>query len=165
MLNLLLVSFVEQYGLIIVLAVVLGFLMLVSFNRRRREADSRAELNNLIKVGARVKTYGGLYGKVVEIEDTTDGKIVLLETGVGNKKSFQQIHINAIFGLDDKQPVVLDAEGNSVFPDLDALEKERMAEAEKVEETKPEAKKEETPAPKKAPAKKPATKKAQTHKK
>lgn len=132
MLSLLNADFLSKYGILIVLAVALGLLMFMSFNRRKREEGVRNELLTKIAPGVKVKTYGGIYGTVVSIEETSDGKIVLLESGEGKKVSYQNIHINAIYGVDDKQPVVLDSEGNQVFNnnsdviDLDKLERERL---------------------------------------
>lgn len=132
MLSLLNADFLSKYGILIVLAVALGLLMFMSFNRRKRDESVRNDLLNKIATGVKVKTYGGIYGTVVSIEETTDGKIVLLESGEGKKVSYQNIHINAIYGVDDKQPVVLDADGNQVFNndnnfvDLDKLERERL---------------------------------------
>lgn len=150
MISLLNADFFQQYGILIVLFVALAFLMFISFNRRKKEESAREELDAKLKVGTKVKTYGGVYGKIVSLSDTTDGKIVLLESGEGTKKSYQSIHANAIFGIDTKKPVKLDADGNPVVVepetiDLDKLEAELLAKKEK--ETK-------KPATKKAPAKK-----------
>lgn len=141
MLSLLMANFFQKNLLLIVLTLCLALLMFLSFNRRKREEANRLKLNEAIVPGVKVKTYSGVYGKVVSIQETTDGKIVLLETGEGNKVSYQNIHINAIYGLDEKQPIVLDAEGNEVFPDLDKLEAERLAKKEEEKAEKTEQKK------------------------
>jgi preprotein translocase YajC subunit len=133
-------NFFQQYGILIVLVVALAILMFLTFNRRKKEEAARMDLNNKVKVGAKVKTFGGLYGKVVAIEETTDGKIVLLETGVGNKVSYQNIHINAIYGLDEKEPVVLDASGKPIFDEP----KHEEPKVQKTETAKPVEKKETT---------------------
>lgn len=103
-----------QYGLLIVLVVALVVLMLISFNRRKKEETARHDLETQIVPGALIKTYFGLYGKVVSVTETTDGKILLVETGAEGKYSYQEIHINAVYALDDKKVVVLDEEGNDV---------------------------------------------------
>lgn len=113
--NFLLSSFFSSsWFLIIIVILAMGLLILTSFTRRKKEEDYRNELSEKIVKGAKVKTYGGLYGTVVSIRNTTDGKIVLLETGEGNQKSYQQLHINAIYGLDESEEMVIDSEGNEV---------------------------------------------------
>ncbi len=113
--NFLLSSFFSSsWFLIIIVILAMGLLILTSFTRRKKEEDYRNELSEKIVKGAKVKTYGGLYGTVVSIRNTTDGKIVLLETGEGNNKSYQQLHINAIYGLDESEEMVIDSEGNEV---------------------------------------------------
>lgn len=113
--NFLLSSFFSSsWFLIIIVILAMGLLILTSFTRRKKEEDYRNELSEKIVKGAKVKTYGGLYGTVVSVRNTTDGKIVLLETGEGNQKSYQQLHINAIYGLDESEEMVIDSEGNEV---------------------------------------------------
>ncbi len=143
MLSLLNASFFEQYGLLIVLTVALAILLFINFNNRKKNDAARVSLNDQLVPGTKVKTYGGIYGTIISIEETTDGKIVLLASGDDKRVSYQQIHINAIYGLDEKKPVVLNANGEQVFNDvvdLDKLEAERTAQ--KAEETKAEVKSE-----------------------
>ena len=106
--------FNSSWFLVIVLIVAMGLLLLTSFSRRRKEEQYRNELDSKITKGTKVKTYSGLYATVVSVKNTTDGKIVLIETGEGNKKSYQQLHINAIYGLDESEELVVDLEGNEV---------------------------------------------------
>lgn len=158
MLSLLLADFITEYGMLILLGGSLLLLFFLMVNRRRKETEYRETLSNKIVVGTKVKTYSGIYGKVVSIEETTDGKIVLLQTGDEKHVSYVSLHINAIYAMDEKTNVILDKDGNPVLPelpDLDQLEKERMAE----KEAKEAEVKEEKPAPKAEP-KKTATKKA-----
>ncbi len=171
--------------LIAVLVVILVAFIFMSVSRRKKDAEYRADLESKILPGAKVKTYSGLYGTVVSVTDTTDGKIILIKTGEGNNVSYQSLHINAIFGFDTKQPVRYDAEGNVIVPeDLSAKKEETAAtvapvvadtkkeETAEKKATKPAAKKEvkatkkvepakveEKKAEKKVEAKKPATKK------
>lgn len=133
--------FSSQWFLIIVLVVVIGLLMLLNYSRGKKEKEYRDDLNSKIVKGAMVKTTTGIYGTVVSVRSTTDGKIVLLETGEGKNVSYMEIHINAIYGVDDKEDLVLDSEGNEVTlaelhqQQLDKAKAEKEAkEAEKVEE-------------------------------
>lgn len=120
MLNLLLAdsgNFFTKYGYLIIIVILLAAFMIFTFFRRKKEDSYYNDLNAQIKPGANVKTRSGIYGKVVSITETTDGKIVLLETGEGNKVSYQNIHIDAIFALDTKQPVVYDKDGGIILPE------------------------------------------------
>lgn len=106
--------FSSQWFLIIVLVLVVGALMLLNYSRGKKEQEYRDDLNSKIVKGAKVKTSTGIYGTVLSVRSTTDGKIVLLETGEGKNKSTMEMHINAIYGVDDKEDLVLDSEGNEV---------------------------------------------------
>lgn len=106
--------FNSSWFLIIVLVGAMALLLLSSITRRKKEEQYRDDLAAHIVKGAKVKTYTGIYGTVVSVRSTTDGKIVLLETGEEDKKSYQQIHINAIYGLDESEDMVIDSEGNEV---------------------------------------------------
>lgn len=127
--------FNSSWFLIIVLVVAMGLLLWTSFSRRRKEEQYRNEMEEKVVKGAKVKTYGGLYGTVVSVRSTTDGKIVLIETGEGNKKSYQQLHINAIYGLDESEDMVIDSEGNEV-PISELNKAKEQATEEKQEEVK-----------------------------
>jgi preprotein translocase YajC subunit len=133
--NLLLASWGSSYMLLIILVVVIVAFLLLSLYRRKKESSFREDLNSKLVPGAEVKTYSGLYGTIVSITDTTDGKIVLLQTGEGDKVSYQQIHINAIFGLDTKKELVFDENGNDItFGANDVQEVEEEVEYEEDDE-------------------------------
>lgn len=102
--------------LIGVLVVILVAFIFISMSRRKKDAEYRADLESKIIPGAKVKTYSGLYGTVVSVTDTTDGKIILIKTGDGANSSYQSLHINAIFGFDTKQPIKYDTQGNVILP-------------------------------------------------
>ncbi len=100
------------FWVFIVLGIVLLFIM--SSSRNKKDLKAREELNNSIKEGAKVITAGGIYATVEKVTDTTAGKVVLLSSGEGSKVSYFEIHINAIAGIDTKQPVLLDEHGNII---------------------------------------------------
>lgn len=104
----------DSYTLLIVLVVIIVGFLFLSFSRRKKEQNYREELTSKIVPGALVKTYSGLYGKVISITDTTDGKIILLESGEGKKVSYQNVHINAVFGIDTKKELIFDENGNDI---------------------------------------------------
>ena len=156
-------NFFSQYGLLIVLIIALVVLMFISFNRRKKEDAFRNQLVEKIVPGAKIKTYYGLYGKVLKVTETTDGKILLIESGEDKKVSYQNIHINAVYGLDETQVVVLDENGMPVDETQKSEAELRFEELEKQlaeKEAQAEVKVEE-PAEEK-PAKEPAAKKTST---
>ena len=158
--------FSSSWFLIIVLLGAMALLLFSSFSRRRKEEQYRQDLAEKLQKGVKVKTFGGLYGTIVSVRNTTDGKIVLLETGEGNHKSFQQLHINAIFGIDDSEDIVVDSDGNEVpMSMLNAVEeakkediKEEVKSEEQVEVQEEVVEKKE-PTPKKRTTTKKTTKK------
>ncbi len=56
-----------------------------------------------LKVGDRVKTFGGIYGKVVDIAENPDGKVVTIETGDGKNVGYVTVDISSIYNLDTSQ--------------------------------------------------------------
>ena len=99
----------------VLLVLVIGILVLNYF----RSKKSREEMKNVIdsiKVGDKVKTYSGFYGKIVEITETTDGKVATIQTGDEKHKSFISIDMNAIYSIDNKEPITLDENGNIIEP-------------------------------------------------
>ncbi len=106
--------FNSSWFLIIVLIVAVGLLLLMSFTRRKKEEQYRNDLNEKLVKGAKVRTIGGIYGTIVSVRNTTDGKIVLLETGEGDKVSYTTVHMNAILDIAHDEDVVLDKDGNEV---------------------------------------------------
>lgn len=59
-------NFISQYGLLIILVVVMIFVMIVP--QRKREKKIKAMLESL-KAGDRVRTIGGIYGTIVSAKD------------------------------------------------------------------------------------------------
>lgn len=127
--------FSQSWFLIVILLVAMGLLVLTSFTRRKKEETYRNDLAEKIVKGAKIKTYAGLYGTVESVRNTTDGKIVLVSTGEGDKVSYQELHINAIYGLDESEEVVLNAEGVEVpVSELNKKEEKETVEEPKAEE-------------------------------
>ncbi|WP_459547030.1 preprotein translocase subunit YajC [Nocardia sp. X0981] len=54
----------------LVLAAMLG-VMFLGMRRQKKEADKVAQMQDSLKAGDRVTTTSGLYGTVVEVDDTT----------------------------------------------------------------------------------------------
>jgi len=132
--NFLLASFFNSsWFLVIVLVVAIGLLMLTSFLRRKKEDQYRSDLNDKLVKGAKVRTIGGVYGTIVSVRNTTDGKIVLIESGEGDKKSYASFHINAILDIANEEDVVVDKDGNEIA----ISEFKKMQEEEKNKEQAP----------------------------
>lgn len=115
----------------VLLVLVIGIFVLNYF-RSKKNQDSMQNMVNSLKVGDNVKTYSGIYGKIIEIVETTDGKVAVLETGSENNKGIFSIDINAIYGIDEKKPVVYDADGNVISDEA----QQENSEVQEVEEQK-----------------------------
>ena len=131
---------ITQWILPIVLLVLVVGIFVLNYFRSKKSQESMKNMVDSLKVGDNVKTYSGLYGKIIEIVETTDGKVAILETGSEKNKGIFTIDINAIYGIDEKKPVVYDAEGNIVDPEGEAKEGEASAE-EKPAEQQPKVEK------------------------
>ncbi len=133
-------DFFQTYGMMIILLAVVLLLVLFSFFRRKREMQYRQDLNSKIVPGAKIKTYNGLYATVVSVRETTDGKLLVVKTGDEEHFSYQQIHINAVYALDESEDVKVDENGEVIYEDLDkqisAVNEQFEAQAE-TEEKKP----------------------------
>lgn len=141
----------------VLLVLVIGIFIMNYFRSKKSKENAQNLLNN-IKVGDKVKTYSGFYGEIVSITETTDGKVAVLRTGEEGNYGYLSIDMNAIYGIDEKKPVVLDENGNIVDETAPVEEKvEEPATEVKIEETATEEVKEEVA---EKPAKKPRAKKA-----
>lgn len=131
----------------ILLVLIIG-IFLLNYFRSKRNQESMKNMVDSLKVGDNVKTYSGIYGKIIEIVETTDGKVAVLETGSEKNKGIFSIDINAIYGIDEKKPVVYDANGNVVSEEESKAEEikedlNNQQEAEKPKKRGKKAKKEE----------------------
>lgn len=130
---------------VVLLVLVVGIFILNYFRSKKNQETMQNMVENL-KVGDNVKTYSGLYGKIIEIVETTDGKVAILETGSEKNKGIFSIDINAIYGIDEKKPVVYDAEGNIIEPKDENEEKTEKSDVkvEQAQEVKEETEKPKT---------------------
>ena len=102
--------------ILLVLLAVLIVAYIFSYVKRKKYNQETANMLNNLKPGDKVKTYSGFYGTVVSIRETTDGKVVTLETGDDEHKSYTTIDSNAIYCIDKKEDIVYDMDGNVVMP-------------------------------------------------
>lgn len=132
---------IAQWILPIVLLVLVVGIFILNYFRSKKSQETMKDMVDSLKVGDNVKTYSGLYGKIIEIVETTDGKVAILETGSEKNKGIFSIDINAIYGIDEKKPVVYDSEGNIIDPEGEAKEGEALAEEKPAEQQPKEEKK------------------------
>lgn len=118
----LLESFFQSYGLIIILLVAFALIMLYYFFRNKKFQQTEFDFQSSLKVGDKVKTYSGFYGIVEKITETTDGKVVTLKLG---ENAFIDVDIRALMGIDYKELVVENP--------VEKLEEQSEVEFEKVE--------------------------------
>lgn len=107
MLNLLLAT--EGVGnlvLIIILVVACAGMFVLSYFKNKKYVEQQKQMQEEIKVGAKVLTKTFIYGTVEKITDTTDGKIVLIKSGEGDKASYLEMNMEAIYSIDNKEEVV-----------------------------------------------------------
>ena len=132
---------ITQWILPIVLLVLVVGIFVLNYFRSKKSQESMKNMVDSLKVGDNVKTYSGLYGKIIEIVETTDGKVAILETGSEKNKGIFSIDINAIYGIDEKKPVVYDAEGNIIDPEGENKEPEVLADEQQPKEEKKKGRK------------------------
>ena len=106
-------SFIETYGLMIALAVILIVMIVVSYIRNKKLRDDAASLVNSLTIGDDVKTYSGLCGKIVAFSEVDGVKTALIECDKMGYKGVFEIDANAIYsktGLIATESKVEDAE-------------------------------------------------------
>ena len=91
--------------LVIIIAIFVVMLVLQSRRRKTAQAEYSGMIESL-RPGARVKTVGGVIGRIVEIREEAPGfKTVLLETGTDKSKSFVLYDLQAIYGVVNDEAV------------------------------------------------------------
>ena len=85
---------------IIIVAVLAVFYVLLLVRQKRQDKRNLEALNNF-KVGDKVVTHIGIYGRIKRITNTTYGKVCLLEVGVNNKVDIE-MDLRYIAAIDEK---------------------------------------------------------------
>lgn len=129
------------------LVVAMLIIMLLNSSRQKKAEAEAQKMVSELKPGDKVKTYIGVYGKIVSITETTDGKVCVIETGDKDKTRIE-LDMRAIAGLDTKQVAVYDENNNLISLDGKPVPKPEEIKEEKADEKK------EKPAKKEAKAKK-----------
>jgi len=99
-----------------VLLVILVVMYVFSFIRRKKYNQEAIAMIDSLKPGDKVKTYSGIYGTIVSIRETTDGKVVTLETGDARHSSYVTVDTSVIYCIDKKQDIVRDSNGDIIEP-------------------------------------------------
>lgn len=119
---------------------ILGFLavmyILMIVRQRKQEKQSKQVMDSF-KVGDKVITHIGIYGKIKRIFNTTFGKVCVLEIGDKNKVEFE-LDMRYIAGIDEKTLVADEPEEKLVEESENPKEE---IEENITEETKTEKKK------------------------
>lgn len=127
-------SFWENYGLLIILVVALIAMFAWNFYRQKKYQKQEEQMMQEIKVGTKVKTYAGVYGTIVGIYESTEGKVAVLSL---DGKTTVEVDFRSIYGVDNKKKI----EEVSEEPATETVEPEVKEEA--VEEPVSEPSKEE----------------------
>ena len=138
-------DFWSRWGLLIILVVLLVGMFIWNFYRQKKYQKQEELMMQEIKVGSKVKTYSGIYGTVVGIYDTTDGRVAILSL---DGKTTMEIDFRAIYGVDQKEEVkeeVVEEQAEETIKEPAETSNEEVKEE---AEVKPEEEKVEKPAKK-----------------
>ena len=131
--------------LIIVLLVACVVMFVLSYFKNKKYMQNQQNLLNDLKVGSKVLTKTFIYGTIENITETTDGKIVLIKTGEGDKASYIEMNIEGIYSVDSKEEVVDVDEAMSGDQKEDKTESYEIEEVTEAFEVKEEVKSEDKP--------------------
>jgi len=113
-----------QNWMLLLMVVVLGGFVVMTFLKQKKENDAKNDLVSTIKKGTKIVTTAGVYGVVESIEETTDGKVVVISTGSYNNPSSMTIHINAIMGIDNKTSLKEEKKSKKVVEIIEEVDDE-----------------------------------------
>jgi len=142
-------GFFETYGLLIIMIAFIAILLVFSSTKRKKDARLAEEFVNNLKVGDKIKTYSGIYGTIVSLKETPNGKIAVIETGEKDTKTTMTIDLFAIYcvvvptqnvnakGIERMDPVNITEQPTTIAEQLEA--NEEIAEIKDMAETKEEA--------------------------
>ena len=142
--SMLLATFWENYGIWIILVGVLALYFVYSFYRTKKMNQAEQELVSKITIGAKVKTYSGIFGTVVAIKERETDKVVTLKI---SENAFMDVDFRAIYGVDEPLADVVNSEKSEEKPEEVEVKAEPVVEEkpEEVKEEKVEEPKEEKP--------------------
>lgn len=88
---------VWNYVLIGVVALLLIAMPIMMNARNKRETQKVQEQTNSLKVGDKILTTSGVYGTIVELKFDDTQKVVVIETGSKEHKSYMSIDAYAVY--------------------------------------------------------------------
>lgn len=124
-------------------AIILGFLVIMYvflLARQKKQEKQSRELLDTFKVGDKVVTHIGVYGKIKRIYNTTYGKVCVLEVGTLDKVDIE-IDMRYIAGIDEKTLVPDEPKVQEVRPEENNSEKTEEPVKEELNREKPKQKK------------------------
>ena len=139
-------GFFEKYWLLIILVVMIIAMFVFNFLRQKKYQQQEAKMLEDIKVGTKVKTYAGVYGTIVGMYDSTDGKVAILSL---DGKATMEVDFRSIYVIDNKTEVTAEkteenAEEVKAEPVAEANKEPKQEDSKPAEEPKAKkAKKEE----------------------
>lgn len=90
----------DWYYWVIVLGVLVLFYVLTMV-RQKKQQKQQEEAQSSLRVGDKVITHIGIFGKIKRIYNTTYGKVCVLEVGVNNKVDIE-MDLRYVAALDEK---------------------------------------------------------------
>lgn len=144
---------------LVLIGLVVVMLVLPMFTQKKRNKEFNSMLDSM-KVGDKIRTIGGVIGRVTKINRDADIPTVVIETGAKNAKTTMEFDVTAIqYNFNYNPQAAALAEKSKKDAEKSEEKKEEVEEV-KVEEKAQEPEKVEEKEEKKAPAKKTSTKKS-----
>lgn len=95
-------SFFQNYGLLIILVVALVAMFVWNYFRQKKYQQQEEQMMQEIKIGTKVRTYAGVYGTIVGIYESTEGRVAILSLD-GN--ATVEVDFRSIYGIDNKTKI------------------------------------------------------------
>lgn len=82
-------------GLLVVMVIAMVVVPMFTRNKKQKEAD---ESKKFLRPGDKIKTVGGIVGTIVEVNNISETeKELVIETGIGDRKTTMTIDVNALY--------------------------------------------------------------------
>ena len=132
-------NFIDSYGLMIALVVILVVMIIASYIRNRKFKNEAASLIEGLKVGDDVKTYSGFCGKIVAFGEVDGVKTAIISCDKQGYNGAFEIDINAIYSKTGILPEEQNQEVIESKPEIEAVVEEQSTEIEEseIKEEKP----------------------------
>lgn len=103
-------------GIMVLLMIV--YLIFGTINRKKQQEQALKMMSEL-QAGDKIVTNAGIYGEIVSMRETNMGRVVVLKTGADDdekKASYITVNASVILGIDKKEDLILDENGNVIDP-------------------------------------------------